>query len=75
MIVRLSFSAMGHVKQTVTISKPGITQEDLIKGLNDGTISTSERKGGTVDITANGEIIGTVTSVDNNLEYSDFELI
>ena len=41
--------------------------------LKSGVAATTVQEGGTVDIVANGNVIGRVTYVDNELTYEDFE--
>jgi hypothetical protein len=71
--VRIRFTVVGYVEQTVRLSKP-MSAEDLQTMLNKGTVFTTIQDGGTVDIVETGEVIGTVVDVTNNCEYEDFEV-
>lgn len=70
----LSFTAQGHVNQTIQITNPAYTPRQIVDMLNSGDAETTVQEDGTVDITATGEVIGKVVYVDNHLEYEDFEL-
>jgi hypothetical protein len=68
------FSVQGYVTQTVEIVDPKMTPAKLQTMLNNGKACTTIQEGGTVDITASGKVIARVRFVDNNCEYSDFEV-
>jgi hypothetical protein len=74
MKLKISFSAVGWVQQTIEITDPNITPMELVTGLNSGKFVTTIQKNGSVDITDSGKSVGKVINVDNSLEYSDFEL-
>lgn len=67
-------SAQGDFKQKVHIIDPHLTIEDLQAGLNSGRFATSIQEGGVIEEVGTGRIVGSVVSVDNRLEYSDFEV-
>ena len=76
MELQLTFSASGTIKQTVRLNAKavalGITPERLQAGLSSGEYVTTVQESGTVEITATGEAIGAVVSVDNEMEYGEF---
>ena len=78
MELQLRFSASGTIKQTVQLNAKGvalgITPERLQAGLSSSEYVTTVQEGGTVEITATGEVIGAVVSVDNEMEYGEFEV-
>lgn len=74
MKIRISFAASGYVGQTIEMTNPEITPQQLIDGLNSGLYVTTIQEDGSVDITKSGESIGRVVDVDNCLEYEEFEL-
>jgi hypothetical protein len=71
---RIQFSAMGYVNQKVLITRDGLTPQDLVEGLNDGKYQTTIQEKGSITETATGEPVGQIISVDNRLEYTDFDL-
>jgi hypothetical protein len=72
--VGVSFSARGGIDMRIEIRKSGMTPEDLVNGLNAGTIQTTVQYGGKVMVTETGELVGDIVRVDNNMDYEDFEL-
>lgn len=72
--ITITFNASGYVRQTVQITNPKFTPEQVVQMLNDGSAVTTVQEGGTLDITATGEKIGEVVNVDNDLEYEEFDL-
>lgn len=74
MKVEIRFSVQGYIKQVVEITKDGYTPERIQEELNKGILVTTVQEDGTMDVTASGEVVGKVASVDNNLEYDDFEV-
>jgi hypothetical protein len=79
--VRVSFCAQGHINQTIRITHPTLTPDQLIEGLNAGSIWTTAQEGGDVTALAppsrieKGDVsdrVGYVEDVDNNLEYDEF---
>lgn len=68
------FSASGHIVQKVQLLKRGLVAKDLTAMLESGEASTTIQKGGEVEITESGEVIAVVLSVDNCLEYSNFDV-
>ncbi len=73
--INLRFDVTGYVEQEITVTDPNMTPEKLLKLLKEGKAATTIQENGTVDYIADGVVIGTVTSVDNQCEYSDYELI
>jgi hypothetical protein len=71
----LSFTAQGHISQTIQITNPAYTPKRIVAMLNSGKAVTTVQENGTVDIVATGEVIGKVVNVNNELEYDDFELV
>jgi hypothetical protein len=72
--VDLSFMAHGYIKQTVKITKDGITPRQLVDMLNSGEAATTiYEHNGSVEIFATGEKIGEVVNMETELEYDDFE--
>lgn len=73
--MKVSFCVSGHIVQTIRLHNScELTPEEVVKGLQEGTIATTVRYGGEVDMVADGKTIGVIIDLDNNLEYSDFEL-
>jgi len=73
--VGISFLASGYIKQVIELSDDcGLTNKQIVEKLNDGTIVTTIQEGGTIEFVLDGKVIGAVAYVDNNLEYTDFEL-
>lgn len=68
----LTFSVQGWVRQTVKITDPNYSQEQIVEMLSKGTAITTIQEDGTIDITATGHPIANVVNVDNECEYSDF---
>lgn len=71
--VEVTFNVAGYVKQTIVITNPNFNPEQVVKGLQDGTLVTTVQEGGSVDVTATGEEVGRVVHVENECEYTDFE--
>ena len=82
-IIFVEFNANGPVTQSITLNakavKDGWHASRLEKALENGTVATTLTDGGDVlHFIKKGrknsfEVIGTVTFVDHNLAYSDFE--
>jgi len=72
----ISFCASGTIRQTVELfSGVKLTAEQIQKGLKSGKYATSAQDGGSFLIVGkNFESIGRVTSIDNELEYTDYEV-
>jgi len=73
--IKVSFLAQGHINQTINVLDARWTDSDIINGLNDGTLSTTVQKNGTVDITETDTPIAVIVNVDNQLEYAGFKLL
>ena len=72
--VTLYFSVSGYVAQTIELTDPSYTAEQVISGLNAGTLVTTVQESGTVDVTGDGRVVARVVNVNNALEYEDFSL-
>jgi hypothetical protein len=73
--IKISFCVSGHVSQTIRLlNSCELTPEEIVKGLNEGTIATTVYEGGKVDMVADGKNIGEIIDLDNNLEYTDYDL-
>jgi len=73
----IRFSAAGGVNQVVRLRRQfaRLRPEDVAQRLNSGEFQTSLQLGfGTVDVAATGVCVADVIEVDNELEYSDFEV-
>ena len=68
-----TFSARGNISQTVNIINPAYTPERLLRELNSGRLLTTVQENGAVEVTASGKVVATIVSVDNDLEYFDFQ--
>ena len=71
--MEITFSVFGFVKQVVQVSDK-IKPETLQKLLNSGKVLTSMREGGAISFAKNRKWVGTVNNVDNECEYSEFEV-
>jgi hypothetical protein len=71
---KVTFSVSGTITETIRITDPSITISKLQKMLKSGEAVTTIQEWGSVDITATGLVIGTVEVVDNECEYTDFEV-
>jgi uncharacterized membrane protein len=69
----LSFTATGHIEQTIEITNLAYTAKKIVAMLDSGEATTTVQEGGKVEITATGEVIGKVVNVDNSLEYEEFK--
>ena len=76
--MRIAFSAQGQVKQRVTLLKTGVSAKELQDGLNSGRYVTTIQEGGEfsthIEETSTGEKVARIDDVNNELEYSDFEV-
>jgi len=66
-----SFDASGYVVQDIEVPDE-VSAEELESKLASGEWVTTIQEGGSLEVTATGEVIGKVVSVDNNLEYDGF---
>lgn len=73
--MRISFTAQGHIYQTIKLLTEKYTEQQIVDMLKSGEAYTTVQEKGNVEIISTGEIIGIVTSVDNYLEYEDFEIL
>jgi len=77
--IKISFLAQGHVNQSIEIEDEcKLSDEEIIAGLNSGGILTTIQEGHTLicfGLQSKMTVIGTIDNVDNNLEYTDFEVI
>ena len=76
MQIEVVFSVHGWVKQTIALNDKGkeLGVDKIQEMLNNGSLATTVQEDGTLDITSSGEVVGNITSIDNNLEYEDFEI-
>jgi len=73
--IEISFAARGYVKQNIVLlERCQLTPEQIIDGINKGTIVTTIQEHGRLEILSTGEVLGHIQSIDNELEYSDYEL-
>ena len=72
----IRFSAQGWVKQFVLVQPEfkSLTAEELQSMLNKGEAMTTVQEGGLVEIVKDGKIIAAVDNVENEMEYTDFEV-
>ena len=66
------------VNQEILITKKGVTADDILAGLNDGTYATtlghdSHNTHSTITDVATGEEIALIVSQESDGEYSQFE--
>ncbi len=72
--VRLSFAASGYINQDIIIND-GVNAEEVIAMLNSGQAITSTHEGNDVIIVEGiGKVIGTVYSVEPELDYRMFKM-
>jgi len=73
--IEISFLVQGYVNQTIElVDSCELTSQEIVDGLDTpGKIVTTIQKNGEVIDFSKDIKIGTVVSVDNHLEYSDFE--
>jgi len=72
---KISFSGAGSVSQTIElVDGINLSREELQDGLRSGKYVTTIQEDGSVDVTATGEVIAKVVYVNNELEYSDFDV-
>ena len=75
--VDISFLVQGHITQTIELPPDcNLTGDEIIEQLDSGKMLTTIQEGGDV-IMVNSEgidIVASVLNVDNELEYSDYEL-
>jgi hypothetical protein len=73
--IKISFCVAGSIKQTIRLlNSVKLTPDEIVQGLNDGSILTTIQEGGTVEFLADGKKIGEVVNVDNECEYTEFDL-
>lgn len=74
--VEITFNVSGYIKQNVMLKLEyaHLTPDEIAAKLNSGEWVTTIQNNGTVDISANGEEVGQVTDIDNNLEYENFQV-
>lgn len=75
----VKFSATGWIRQRIQIVDCNLSPDEVQAMLNDGRLITTVQEGGEVLIQGGGELgplhtVGKVISVDNNMEYTDFEV-
>jgi hypothetical protein len=70
---KISFTAQGHVEQTIHITNHNYTAREVLAMLKSGTAVTSAQEDGEVMIVATMTKIATIISSDNHLAYEDFE--
>ena len=68
----ITFCASGYIKQSVKITKKGLTIKKLLKLLNSGEAATSIHDG-QLEMVKTGEKLGEILNTENNLEYEDFD--
>jgi hypothetical protein len=72
--VQIRFDVAGSVTQTVRILDPKISPEILQKLLRSGEAATTIQEGGNLEYLLDGKLIGVVENVDNDCEYSEYEV-
>lgn len=77
-LLEISFTAQGHVKQTIYITDHRYTPEQVLTMLKSGEAVTTVQEDGNVIVVKelnndNNGAIATVISSDVNLEYDDFD--
>jgi hypothetical protein len=71
----IRFDVTGTCEQTVEVTKPGLTLEELEAGLVLGKFVTTVREGGTiVDVSDDLKVIGRIIESEVDGEYLDFEV-
>jgi hypothetical protein len=70
----VSFKAAGAVRQLITITKKGLTPQQLLRMLRSGEARTTTQQDGDVFMDATGEEIGQVDTSCNELKHADFDL-
>lgn len=73
-MMKLTFYAEGYITQTVEILNPDYTPERLISDLNSGELFTSLHEPRMVVFAETFEPVARIIALDNELEYSRFEL-
>jgi spore germination protein GerM len=73
--VSITFNVSGWVTQILEVDDDITEQglQELIEGLGDGRFVTTIQEGGEV-LDEDMKRVGLVVDVDNNIEYSDFEI-
>ena len=77
--ITISFLAQGYVNQYISLPDDfDLSDEEIIRGLNDGSILTTIQEEGVLMFispkTGQKAHFGEIENVDNNLEYTDFEI-
>jgi hypothetical protein len=72
--VKVSFGVSGYVVQTVEILKKDMTAEQLYKGLCRGELITTIHGESSFIETLSGEKVAQIEAVDNQVEYTDFDV-
>lgn len=70
----VTFSVLGHVTQKVRLVDVSFSAEHIQEMLNDGTAVTTIQENGDLVVTESGHVIAKVVGVDNECEYSDFNV-
>ena len=75
MNIEMSFTAQGHVNQTIEITDPELKEkssDEIIAMLQRGDLLTTVQDGGKV-MTPALKVVGRVETNEVSLEYDDFE--
>jgi hypothetical protein len=73
--MKITFSAQGTISQEISMLDESISSEALQKGLISGKYATTIQEGSTfVEEISTGKRIADILSIDNNLEYFDYEV-
>jgi DNA-directed RNA polymerase subunit RPC12/RpoP len=70
---KISFTAQGHIEQTLLITNHNYTAREVMAMLKSGTAITSAQEDGDVLIVQSMTKIATIISSDTHLEYDDME--
>ena len=76
MEIKFDFGGFADVYQTLELNE-GVSEKEVLEGLNTGDIVTTLTVGGDVYNLVAGEIVGKVEGcyVDHDIPYTDFELV
>ena len=72
--VRIAFGAAGYVTEDIEVADD-VDEQVLADKLASGEWVTTIQEGGSLEVTASGQVIGRVVNIDNELEYDEFELV
>tara|TARA_Y100000034_G_scaffold112241_1_gene146032 strand:- start:58 stop:507 length:450 start_codon:yes stop_codon:yes gene_type:complete len=72
--INIVVEAMGHFNQTIIVTDPDWSPNNIIASLHEGRLATTIQEGGELHDLVTGASVGKVVNVDNHLEYSEFDL-